>query len=180
MDPKALIKRFYEEIVSKNLLEHLPEYVSQNCLSIDGAHCSPLGVDGMRQHLLAVRSTYPAYSMQILRQYGEGEYVISVFVMEGLHEGEFLGIQPSHKRLSFTGINIDRVAQGKIVEHGGAVNTFETLYAHGLIRAGLAPSPCCRPEKWDPGLYSGNRIGPCGGSVSPAAPLNRLHVPGGA
>lgn len=45
MDPKALIKRFYEEIVSKNLLEHLPEYVSQNCLSIDGAHCSPLGVD---------------------------------------------------------------------------------------------------------------------------------------
>ena len=134
MDPKALIKRFYEEIVSKNLLEHLPEYVSQNCLSIDGAHCSPLGVDGMRQHLLAVRSTYPAYSMQILRQYREGEYVISAFVMEGLHEGEFLGIQPSHKRLSFTGINIDRVAQGKIVEHGGAVNTFETLYAHGLIR----------------------------------------------
>src|SRR5699024_7366995 len=57
LDPKALIKRFYEEIVSKNLLEHLPEYVSQNCLSIDGAHCSPLGVDGMRQHLLAVRST---------------------------------------------------------------------------------------------------------------------------
>lgn len=134
MDPKALIKHFYEDIVSKNLLEQLPEYVSQNCLSIDGAHCSPLGVDGMRQHLLAVRSTYPAYSMQILRQYGEGEYVISVFVMEGLHEGEFLGIQPSHKRLSFTGINIDRVAQGKIVEHGGAVDTFETLYAHGLIR----------------------------------------------
>ena len=134
MDSKAIVKRFYEEIVSKNLLEQLGEYVSQDCLSIDGARRSPLGVDGMRQHLLAVQSTYPRYSMRVLQQYAEGEYVISAFVMEGLHEGEFLGIQPSHKHLSFTGINIDRVAQGKIVEHGGAVNTFETLYAHGLIR----------------------------------------------
>ena len=28
----------------------------------------------------------------------------------------------------------DRVEGGRIVEHGGAVNTFDTLLAHGLIR----------------------------------------------
>ena len=31
-------------------------------------------------------------------------------------------------------VNIDRVEGGKIVEHGGAVNTFETLWDAGMIR----------------------------------------------
>ena len=54
--------------------------------------------------------------------------------MEGTHLGEFCGIAPSGRRLSFTGVDIDRVEGGRIVEHGGAVNTFDTLLAHGLIR----------------------------------------------
>lgn len=41
--------------------------------------------------------------------------------------------KPAHKRLSFTGVDIDKVVDGKIVEHGGAVNTFETLYESHLI-----------------------------------------------
>ena len=35
---------------------------------------------------------------------------------------------PSHKKLIFFGVNIDKVVDGKIVEHSGAVNTFETLF----------------------------------------------------
>ena len=56
------------------------------------------------------------------------------FVMEGTHEGEWIGIKPTHKRLSFTGVDIDKVIDGKIVEHGGAVNTFETLYEQHMIK----------------------------------------------
>ena len=54
--------------------------------------------------------------------------------MEGTHEGEWIGIKPTHKRLSFTGTDIDKVVAGKIVEHGGAVNTFETLYEQRMIK----------------------------------------------
>lgn len=71
--------------------------------------------------------------MGILRQYADGETVISEFILEETLAGEQLGIQPAHKRLSFTGVDIDKVADGKIVEHGGAVNTFETLYESHLI-----------------------------------------------
>ena len=31
-------------------------------------------------------------------------------------------------------LDIDKVVDGKIVEHGGAVNTFETLFQEGLIK----------------------------------------------
>ena len=87
----------------------------------------------MRDHLTVVRGTCPAYSMGILRQYADGETVISEFILEGTLAGERLGIKPAHKRLSFTGVDIDKVVDGKIVEHGGAVNTFETLYESRLI-----------------------------------------------
>jgi predicted ester cyclase len=87
----------------------------------------------MRAHLTAVRKTYPDYTIRIFHQCAEGDWVISQFIMEGTHREEWLGIAPSGKHLSFTGVNIDRMKNGKIVEHGGAVNTFETLYEQGLI-----------------------------------------------
>ena len=44
-------------------------------------------------------------------------------------------IKPTGKRLVFTGVDIDKVIDGLIVEHGGAVNTFETLFEAGMIGA---------------------------------------------
>ncbi len=134
MDKKELIRYFYEIIVSKNLLNQLSQYISEDCVYVDGERKIPLGAEGMKEHLTAVRQTYPDYTMRILRQYQDGDYIISEFVMEGTHEGEWIGIKPTHKRLSFTGIDIDKVVAGKIVEHGGAVNTFETLYEQRMIK----------------------------------------------
>ena len=134
MDKKELIRYFYEIIVSKNLLNQLSQYISEDCVYVDGERKIPLGAEGMKEHLTAVRQTYPDYTMRILRQYQDGDYIISEFVMEGTHEGEWIGIKPTHKRLSFTGIDIDKVVPGKIVEHGGAVNTFETLYEQRMIK----------------------------------------------
>lgn len=133
MDRKELVRYFYEVLVTQNRLEELPQYISDGCLLVSGAQKLPLGVAGMRDHLTAVRGTYPDYAMRILRQYEDGETVISEFIMEGTLTGEWLGIKPAQKRLSFTGVDIDKVVDGKIAEHGGAVNTFETLYENRLI-----------------------------------------------
>lgn len=134
MEKKDLIRYFYEVLVSENRLEELPQYVSETCVLLSGGEKVSLGVSGMKAHLMAVKETYPDYSMRIIRQYEDGDYVISEFIVEGTHEGEWLGIKPTHKRLSFIGVDIDKVTDGKIVEHGGAVNTFETLYEQGLIK----------------------------------------------
>ena len=86
----------------------------------------------MRDHLTAVRGTCPDYSMGILRQYADGETVISEFILEGTLAGERLGIQPAHKRLSFTGVDIDKVVNGKIVEHGGTATAFWALLGRSI------------------------------------------------
>ena len=128
MENKDIVTYFYETVVSENLLDQVSQYVSESCVVKAGETIIHVGVDGMKQHLIDVKKTYPDYTMKIIKQYADGDYVISEFIMEGTHEGEWIGIKPTHKRLSFTGVDIDKVIDGKIVKHGGAVNTFETLY----------------------------------------------------
>lgn len=134
MNNKDIVKYFYETVVSEYLLDEIPNYISNNCVQKVGKNEYFIGIDGMKQHLIDVKQTYPDYTIKINQQYTDGNYVISEFVMKGTHKGEFIGITPTNKILEITGINIDRIENGKIVEHGGATNTFEVFWEHHLIK----------------------------------------------
>ena len=133
MDNKETIKYFYERITSDNRIDEVSEYVSDICTVRIGEQIIPIGIEGMKQHMIDVRKTYPDLKMTITRQYFDGDYVISEFIMEGTHKGEWLGMKPSGKKISITGVDIDKVVDGKIVEHGGAANTFDALFEAGII-----------------------------------------------
>ncbi len=133
MDNKDIVKYFYEVIVSENLIDELSKYISEDCVQRTGEKETFIGIDGMKQHLLALKKTYPDYTMKIIRQYAADDYVISEFVMRGTHRGDFIGITPTNKVLEITGVDIDKVIDGRIVEHSGAANTFETFFEHHLI-----------------------------------------------
>lgn len=134
MNSKEVIKYFYEVVVSENLLDELPKYISNACVQKDGKNEIFMGIEGMRQHLLAIRKTYPDYTMEIIRQFEDGETVVSEFIMRGTHKGEFIGITPTNKVIEMKGVDIDKVVNGKIVEHSGAVNTFDAFWENGLIK----------------------------------------------
>ena len=127
MDNMKIIKHFYEYITSNNLIDELSDYIADNCIV-------RIGEEGMKQHMIEVRKTYPDLKMKIIRQYTDGDTVISEFIMEGTHLGEWLGMKPTGKKLRMTGVDIDKLIDGKIVEHGGAVNTFEALFEEGIIK----------------------------------------------
>ena len=135
MKNKDIVKYFYEVIISDNLLDEISKYISENCVQRIGEKEMFIGIDGMKEHLLALKKTYPDYTMKIIRQYEADDYVISEFIMKGTHAGDFLGITPTNKVLDITGVDIDKVIDGKIVEHGGATNTFETFFEHHLIQS---------------------------------------------
>lgn len=134
MNSKEVVKYFYEQIFSKNLINEIENYVDAECTLRVGKEIVPMGVDGMKKHIAEVRNTYPDFSVQVIRQFSENEYVISEIMAEGTHSGEFLGIKPTHKKLTFTGVDIDKVKRGKIVEHSGAINTFETFIKENIIK----------------------------------------------
>ncbi len=129
-----IIRHFYEYITSNNLIDQLSDYIADNCIVRIGERVIPVGLEGMKQHMIEVRKTYPDLKMKIIRQYIDEDTVISEFIMEGTHLGEWLGMKPTGKKLLMTGVNIDKMIDGKIVNHGGAVNTFEALFEEGIIK----------------------------------------------
>lgn len=134
MSNKDRMKYFYEYVTSEHRMQEVPEYIAEECSIRLGDKTIPVGVAGMQQHMIDVRKTYPDLKLTVTRQYCDGDYVISEIVMQGTHQGEWLGMKPSGKKLCITGVNIDKVIDGKIVEHGGAANTFEALFEAKIIQ----------------------------------------------
>ena len=134
MDPADRIRYFYEIVTSNHQLDELASYIAVTCAVRIGERLIPVGVEGMKQHMIDVRKTYPDLKMTITRQFVCGNTVISEFIMEGTFLGEWLGMKPTGKKITMTGVDIDQVVDGKIVEHGGAVNTFDALFEAGIIK----------------------------------------------
>lgn len=132
-DNKAVVRRFYEGFNrgDADLVASLvtPDYTE----SFDGI-AQVVGADGARAHVTGVRQTYPDLCITIERQIAEGEWVASCITATGTLLGSWLGIQPTGRPVSFTGVNVDRVVNGRITEHGGAANLLGPLLAIGAVR----------------------------------------------
>ena len=131
---KQLVRQFYEEIVNGGKVERMAEFVAPECAQTDGLARVVSGVDGMTQHVLAVREVYPDLHLTIERQIAEGEWVVTQVTARGTHRGAWLGMKPTGRPLVFTGVNVDRVVNGRIVEHGGAANMLQPFLEVGAIR----------------------------------------------
>jgi len=131
---KALVRRYYEHVVSTGEVDRIADFVSPDYTEVYANTRFPVGVEGARDHVLGVRSTYPDLEITVEQQIAEGEWVVSVITARGTHEGPWLGMRPTGKKLAMTGVNVDRVVDGRIVEHGGAANLLEPLLESGAIR----------------------------------------------
>jgi len=131
---KQIVRAFYEQVVNTGDVSRVPEFISPECVEVDGERRFPSGLDGMRAHVTGVRGTYPDLHLAIGRQIAEGDIVVTEIVATGTHAGEWLGMRPTGRRLAFTGVNVDRVVDGRIVEHGGAANLLLPLLEAGALK----------------------------------------------
>lgn len=130
---KNIVRRYIEEIINTGHIEKIENYISEDYTEIFDGKKYKLGVSGAIEHVKGVRSTYEDLSLSIDGQIGEGDYVVTSITAKGVHKGKWMGIKPTGKAVTFTGVNIDKVINGKIVEHGGAANLFGPLLEIGAI-----------------------------------------------
>lgn len=137
MDPlernKTVVRRFLEEVVNTGDVSRLSEFISEACVEMDGLVRVPSGVQGMTAHVAGVRAVYPDLQVTVERQIAEGEWVATVLTARGTHRGPWLGMVPTGKPLVFTGVNVNRVVEGRIVEHGGAANLLGPFLEAGSL-----------------------------------------------
>jgi len=131
---KRLVRRFYEEVINTGRVEAIAAFIAPDCVETDGKVRIVSGIQGMTSHVLAVREIYPDLSLTIEHQIAEDDWVVTMVTARGTHRGTWLGMKPTGRSLVFTGVNVDKVRDSRIVEHGGAANMLEPLLEAGALR----------------------------------------------
>ena len=131
---KDIVRRFYEEVVSTGNTDRIQEFISEEYTEVFDGKRYLSGIEGAKEHIIGVRKTYHDLEISIEHQISEDEWVVSCITTTGTHKGEWLGIKPTGKLVVFTGVNVDKVVDGLIVEHGGAANMLGPLLEIGAVK----------------------------------------------
>ncbi|HEV8711598.1 MAG TPA: ester cyclase [Candidatus Binatia bacterium] len=135
-DNKAIVRRYFEEVVNDGNLAVADELISTSYVS----HY-PMGYDfggdpeDVKQIVSIVRTAFPDVHFTLEDVLAEGNKVVARWTFRGTHEHDFMGVPPAGKRATVMGIAIYRVADEKIAEAWVAWDT------GGLLRQlGAAPA----------------------------------------
>lgn len=129
---KALSRRVLEELWHKGNMAAIdelysPDYVSHNDRGF------PSGLEGVRVFTGMYKNAFPDTRITIEEQVAEGDLVVTRWSAKGTHKGELMGIPATGKQVTVTGIGIDRIVNGRIVEGWGEFDQLGMMQQLGVI-----------------------------------------------
>jgi steroid delta-isomerase-like uncharacterized protein len=74
------------------------------------------GARGLEEMVQGYRDALSGLRVTINQQFSDGDYVATRYTITGTHDGDLMGVPPSGKDVSFTGITISRCEGGRIAE----------------------------------------------------------------
>jgi len=77
---------------------------------------TPELAEEFQQGIAELHRSFPDYHGTNEIQVAEGDMVANRFVFYGTHQGDFMGVAPTGRQVTFRGLSLDRVVDGKIVE----------------------------------------------------------------
>lgn len=114
---KQLIRRFYEEVWNKGNVDFAYEVFADDYVRHDLRPGNPpAGPAGQKQVAADFRAAFPDLKHQTDLIFGEGEFVVARWTMQGTNTEPWGGVPATHKSVKFSGVNIFRLTNGKVVE----------------------------------------------------------------
>ena len=129
---KAVVQRYYEEVLNQGHLETLAHIAVA-----DYREHAPLpgqadGRTGLQQRVELLRSAFqPVFILEDI--IAEDDKVVVRWTHQGTHQGAFLGIPPTGKSFTITGIDIHALRDGQLAEHWDVVDQLSLLQQLGLV-----------------------------------------------
>jgi predicted ester cyclase len=109
--------RLVEEGFNGGRVELLDEFIHPDLIEHSNAPLIGTGFETMKQRLIAVRNAFPDAHLEIEDLAASADKVWWRWRFTATHRGEFMGIPPTGNQVETTGVSIERIADGKIVEH---------------------------------------------------------------
>jgi predicted ester cyclase len=130
---KMIALRWVDDMCGKRDLAAGDEIFSPDIVDHNPVPNQAPGVEGQKQVLRELWAAFPDFHTQADEILSEGDRVVVRWSSYGTHQGEYYGVSPTGKRITYTGIDIIRIADGKIVERWGVSDDFGLFQQLGAI-----------------------------------------------
>jgi len=124
---KALIRRLFDEEVNHKDLGALEGMVSSDYISHNDSVGPPSDIRQSSKFLAAVFAAFPDTRVTIEDMVAEGDKVVVRNTWRGTFRGPWMGIAPTGKQVTWTGIVMWRITNGKITERWANTNFPEVM-----------------------------------------------------
>jgi steroid delta-isomerase-like uncharacterized protein len=133
---KATFKRFCDainsgdsDVISKTIDEVVePDAVIRTPLPLDAT-----GAQVLKEVFGRLHRAFPDLHITVEDVIEEGDKVVSRNTVTGTHHGEYMGIPPTGKSITYNEIFIARIAGGQIAETWGVVDVLSQMKQLGAI-----------------------------------------------
>lgn len=121
------------ETVTSGKLEDLREVISESVVDHDPTPDQKPGVQGFIDLFTTMRQAFPDLNSTVEHQIATDDHVAVAYRMRGTHQGDFMGIPATGKKIDARGMQIARFENGKMVERR---RTLTELRDKGYINRG--------------------------------------------
>jgi steroid delta-isomerase-like uncharacterized protein len=128
---KAVVRRNTEEVQSKGNFDVFEEVFADDFVDHTPQPNMIPDKAGVRGLYRALRAAFPDFRAEIHWQAADGELVTTYKTYHGTHQGPFLGVAPTGRKIHFEAVDVMRVRNGKITEHWGVANLFSLMQQLG-------------------------------------------------
>jgi len=128
------IVRRYQEACNANDLDALDGLVAGDVISHNAAPGLPPGLEGGKIAHRATLAAFPDLHYNTEDLFAEGDRVAQRFTLHCTHQGEFMGLPPTGKEITISGISIFRLKDGVIVEHWAVQDGLALMIQLGVFK----------------------------------------------
>jgi predicted ester cyclase len=94
---------------------------------------TPGGLAGAKQTITMYLTAFPDLHFTVEDVIAEGDKVVARLTVRGTQQGAFMGVPPTGKQATSAAIDINRIANGKSVEHWLQMDTLGLMQQLGAL-----------------------------------------------
>lgn len=131
---KNLVQRVVSEVWNDGNFDVIDELVTNDFVIHSRRPEEELkGPKQVREFYTNLRKAFPDLKFTIHDQVAEGDKVVTHFSATATHKGDFKGIPATGNKINFTGVDIDRISNGKFVECWTNIDELGLMQQLGII-----------------------------------------------
>jgi steroid delta-isomerase-like uncharacterized protein len=131
---KEIVTRYFEEVWNQGKLDVLDELLSPSYINHSPGMPNPKpGAEGLKPIVAAIRVGFPDLKYVIKNMVVSENQVAVHVLMTGTHTGDFFGIPPTGKKVEVSQMQIERIENGKMIEHWRVTDDLSMMKQLGKI-----------------------------------------------